>query len=87
MSQWIDLNCERYGHLITAVGRSSSKVNGYLMFRHAEQIALPPQVAHLRRRDLGQSRRSDWHFQTAEEESPVRRILVQIDAAHVKPPT
>ena len=45
MNQWFRLNCDRYGHLIADVGRSSSKINRSRQVQSSGQITLAPRVA------------------------------------------
>jgi len=85
MNQWFSFNCDRYGHLITAVGGSSSKINRSRQVPSAEQITLAPRVVQFPESDSEKPTPYDSLLQTAAEKSPIRRILVPIDATHVKP--
>jgi nucleotide-binding universal stress UspA family protein len=85
MNQWLSLSCDRYGHLTTALGGSSSKINRPRKVPNPGQIALAPSVTQFAKRKFEKSIPSDSLVQTAAEESPIRRILIPIDADHVKP--
>lgn len=85
MNQWFSLSCDRYGHLTTALGGSSSKINRPREGPNSGQIALAPSVTQFAKRKLEKSIASDSLVQTGTEESPIRRILIPIDADHVKP--
>jgi nucleotide-binding universal stress UspA family protein len=85
MNQWFSLSCDRYGHLTTALGGSSSKINRPREVPNPGQIALAPSVTQFSKRKLEKSIPSDSLVQTTAEESPIRRILIPIDADHVKP--
>ena len=85
MNQWFSLSCDRYGHLMTAVGGSSSKINRSCQIPSAEQITLAPRVAQCAERKSEKPTPNDSLLQTAAQKSPIRRILVPIDATHVKP--
>jgi nucleotide-binding universal stress UspA family protein len=81
MNQWFSLTCDRYGHLMTAVGGSSSKINRPGEDPKPEQIPPAPSTeGKLEKRTAPES-----PLQTAAEKPPIQRILVPIDATHVKP--
>jgi nucleotide-binding universal stress UspA family protein len=84
MNQSISLNCDRYGHLITAVGGSSSKMNRSRQVPSAEQITPAPRIAQSAESKSEKPTPYDSLLQTAAQKSPIRRILVPIDATHVK---
>jgi nucleotide-binding universal stress UspA family protein len=81
MNQWFSLTCDRYGHLMTAVGGSSSKINRSHEVPNPEQIA--PASPTERKSEKPTPRESP--LQTAAAKPPVRRIIIPIDADHVKP--
>lgn len=85
MNQWFSLSCDRYGHLMTAVGGSSSKINRSCQIPSAEQITLARRVAQCAERKSEKPTPNDSLLQTATQKSPIRRILVPIDATPVKP--
>jgi nucleotide-binding universal stress UspA family protein len=84
MNQWSNLNCDRYGHLITAVGGSSSKIDWSREFPNAERIALTPRSVQSTERNAEKPAPFDSQLQTVVERSLIRRILIPIDAAHVE---
>jgi nucleotide-binding universal stress UspA family protein len=85
MNQWFSSTCDRYGHLITVIGGSSLRMNRLFDARNAEQIRLVPRVTQSAGKELKDPRPQDSVFQNAEEGPPVRRMLIPIDAEHVKP--
>jgi hypothetical protein len=72
MHQWPSLGCDRYGHQ-TSVGGVSSKTISF----EASHSAQPDESAEPPAHDL--------MIQNAAARSPIQRILIPIDAAHVKP--
>jgi nucleotide-binding universal stress UspA family protein len=85
MNQWISLNCDRYGHLITAVGGSSSKMNRSRRVPSAKQITPALEMAQSAESKSEKLTPNDSQLQTATQKSPIRRILVPIDVTRVKP--
>src|ERR1700730_2271688 len=85
MNQRISLNCDRYGHLITAVEVSSSKMNRSRRVPSAEQITPAPGMAQSAESKSGKRTPYNSLLQTCAQKSPISRILVPIDATHVKP--
>jgi nucleotide-binding universal stress UspA family protein len=85
MNDWFSLSRDRYGYLITAMGGSSSKINRSREVPNPKQIKLAAPVAQSAESKLGKPTPSDSVLQTAEQKSPIRRILVPIDVTHVKP--
>src|SRR5882724_529148 len=81
MNQWFSLTCDRYGHLMTAVGGSSSKINRSGEAPNLEQIA----SAQSTERKSEKPTLPESALQTAAAKPPVRQILIPIDADHVKP--
>jgi hypothetical protein len=72
MSRSLRLVCDRYGHLITARGAVSSKT-------------LSNERSQSREQDGSKARADpDLIFQNAAAKSPIRRILIPIDATQVK---
>jgi hypothetical protein len=85
MNKWFNPTCDRYGHLITVLGGPSTETNRLFDVPKAEQITLDPRVAQSTERGLRQSGPSDSLFQCPEEKSPIRRILIPVDATHTEP--
>jgi nucleotide-binding universal stress UspA family protein len=85
MNRWFSLSCDRYGHLITAKGGLSPKINRSREILTTEQVAPDPPVAQLAEKRLEKPAPHDLLVQTTAEKSPVRRMLVPIDADHVQP--
>ncbi len=85
MNQWFSLNCDRYGHLIADVGRSSSKINSSRQVQSSGQITRAARVAQFAESKSEKPTPYDSLLKTAAQKSPIRRILVPIDATHVKP--
>jgi hypothetical protein len=83
MNQWFSLTCDRYGHLIATVGGSPSKIDRSSEASNREPIMLAPRSAQSVERNSKKSVPFDSLLQTVAGKSPVRRILVPIDAAHV----
>jgi nucleotide-binding universal stress UspA family protein len=81
MNQWFSLTCDRYGHLMTAVGGSFSKINRSGEGPKPEQIPPAPSTE----RKLEKPTPPESPLQTAAAKPPIQRILVPIDATHVKP--
>jgi nucleotide-binding universal stress UspA family protein len=81
MNQWFSLSCDRYGHLMTAVGGSSSKINRSGERPKPEKIPPAPYTEG----KLEKPTPPELPLQTAGEKPPIQRILVPIDATHVKP--
>jgi nucleotide-binding universal stress UspA family protein len=81
MNQWFSLTCDRYGHLMTAVGGSSSKINRSGECPNPEQIPPAPSTE----RKLEKPTPPESSLQTVVAKPPIQRILVPIDATHVKP--
>jgi hypothetical protein len=73
MDQWLNLSCDRYGYLITAEGEASSRIRSFEVSHSGEPDVLGGPSAH------------NLIFQNAAARSPIRRILIPIDAVHVKP--
>jgi hypothetical protein len=73
MDQWLNLSCDRYGHLVTARGGAFSKIRSFKVPHSGE-----PNV-------LGEPSARDFIFRNTAARSPIRRILIPIDAVHVKP--
>ena len=84
MNQWSSLNCDRYGHLITTLGRSCPKIDRSREVPDPERIALTPRSVQSTGRDAEKPAPFDSQLQTVAKKSPIRRILVPIDAAHVE---
>ena len=72
MSQSLRLVCDRYGHLITARGAVSSKTLSNARSQSREQDGSKARADHGR------------IFQNAAAKSPIRRILIPIDATQMK---
>jgi universal stress protein family protein len=72
MDQWLGLSSDRYGHQITLGGGVSSKITSFEVSHSAGPESEEP-PAH------------DLIIQNAAGRSPIRRILIPIDAVHVKP--
>jgi nucleotide-binding universal stress UspA family protein len=81
MNQWFSLTCDRYGHLMTAVGGSSSKITRSGEGPKPEQIPPAPSTE----RKLEKPTPPESRLQTVVAKPPIQRILVPIDATHVKP--
>jgi nucleotide-binding universal stress UspA family protein len=84
MNQWFTLNCDRYGHLITSTGGSSSRTDQLCKVLDHEPTTLTPRSVQSVARRLEKPAPFDSQSQTAAEKSPVRHILVPIDAAYVE---
>jgi nucleotide-binding universal stress UspA family protein len=81
MNQWFSLTCDRYGHLMTAVGGSSSKIKMSGEGPSPEQIPAAPSTEG----KLEKPTPPESPLQAAAAKPPIQRILVPIDATHVKP--
>src|ERR1700730_719236 len=68
MDQWLNLSCDRYGHLVTARGGAFSKIRSFKVSHSGE-----PNV-------LGEPSARDFIFRNTAARSPIRRILIPIDA-------
>jgi Universal stress protein family len=84
MNQRSNLNCDQYGHLIAATGGSYSKTNQSCEVLDHEETTLTPRSVQSAARRLAKPAPFDSQSQTAVEKSPIRRILVPIDAAYVE---
>jgi nucleotide-binding universal stress UspA family protein len=82
MKQWFNANCDRYGHLITDVG--VSQLDGLFDLPKAEQIALIPEVAQLAAKNVESPNLHQSPRQNTKEYSPIRKILIPVDAEHAK---
>jgi hypothetical protein len=81
MNQWFSLTCDRYGHLMTAVGGSSAKTNSSVDVPNHEQIVPAPSPEG----KLEKPAPSEPPSRMAAAQPPVRRMVIPIDADHVKP--
>jgi hypothetical protein len=82
MNKGFKPTCNRYGHLIAVFGGPSTETNRLFDVPRAEQIALVPRAAQSTEENLRRSRPSDSQFRSAEQKSPIQRILIPVDAAH-----
>lgn len=81
MNGWLSLTCDRYGHLVTTMGGSSGKSSRSLVTTDAGPIGLGAQAARPVETELS----DNSLFQSAGGKSPIRQILVPIDADCVRP--
>jgi nucleotide-binding universal stress UspA family protein len=84
MKKWLSATCDRFGHLIT-VETASTATNRLFGAPRFEQIELAPPAASATERVAEQSIRHDSPTRVSERRSPIRRILVPIDANHTRP--
>jgi hypothetical protein len=71
MDQWLGLSSDRYGHQITLGGGVASKITSFEVSHSAGPESEEPPAHEL-------------IIQNAAGRSPIRRILIPIDAVHVK---
>jgi hypothetical protein len=84
MNHRFSSNRDRYGHLIAAVGGSSSKIDQSCDVLDHEETTLNLRSVQSAARRLEKPAPFDSQSQTAVEKSPIRRILVPIDAAYAE---
>ena len=84
MNKWFSATCDRYGHLISLGAGLSTATNPLFAVPRVEPIELVPPVARSTQEELKQTASRDA-TQTVAQKSPIRRILVPLDATHVKP--
>jgi nucleotide-binding universal stress UspA family protein len=84
MNKWLSATCDRFGHLIT-VETESATTNRLFEAPRSGQIELAPRIAPSAERASKQPMPRDPLARVAQQRSPIRRILIPIDANHAKP--
>jgi nucleotide-binding universal stress UspA family protein len=84
MNKGFSATCDRYGHLITLGAGVTTATNELFAVPRVEPIELVPPAAQSTEKELKQTASRDA-TQSVAQNSPIRRILVPIDATHVKP--
>lgn len=84
MKQWFSSTSDRYGHLITDVGRPASQLNGLFHVPKAKQIGRIPEVAQSATKNFNNPSLYQSLLPNTKELSPIRRILIPVDGQHTR---